>query len=350
MSKDLYTIRELIEKTEEKILSPRAQLSAKTKGRLKEEPPCSVRPAFQHDRDRILHSKAFRRLQYKTQVLLLPKGDHYRTRLTHTLEVTQIARTIARALRLNEDLTEAIALGHDLGHTPFGHAGEETLNKLVKGGFSHYKQSLRVVDVLERNGEGLNLTIEVRDGILKHSKGKGSIISKNPEFQAMTLEGRIVRVADIIAYLNHDLDDAIRAGVITEKKIPKECVKILGERYSQRINTMVTAVINETLKKDDFNIYINEEIYEAMNKLRDFLFANVYENEIVRSEFRKCAKILEALFEYYMTHPEIFEKESGLKTSDSLETRVCDFIAGMTDRYAFYRYEQIFMPKPWEIF
>lgn len=348
---DNLSIREIYEKTEEKLLSPKAQLSSRSKGRLKPEEPCPVRSAFQHDRDRILHSKAFRRLQYKTQVLLLPKGDHYRTRLTHTLEVTQIARTIARALRLNEDLTEAIALGHDLGHTPFGHAGEETLNKLIKGGFSHYKQSLRVVDHLERNGEGLNLTYEVRDGILKHSKGKGPIISKNPEYQALTLEGRIVRIADIIAYLNHDLDDALRAGVITEKMIPKDCVKILGERYSQRIHTMVTDVINETKKHDDMNIYVSDTVYEAMDKLRDFLFKNVYEVEAVRSEFRKCSKILEALFEYYMEHPEIFEKDSGWsRKNDPLETRVCDFISGMTDRYAFYRYEQIFMPKPWEVF
>lgn len=351
MSKGIHTIRELIEEREKQILSPKAQLSSKSRGRLKEEPPCPVRPAYQHDRDRILHSKAFRRLQYKTQVLLLPKGDHYRTRLTHTLEVTQIARTIARALRLNEDLTEAIALGHDLGHTPFGHAGEETLNKLVKGGFSHYKQSLRVVDELERNGEGLNLTYEVRDGILKHSKGKGPIISKNPEFQAETLEGRVVRIADIIAYLNHDLDDALRAGVLKEEKIPKECVKILGSRYSERIHTMVTDVIFETSKHDDLNIYISDRVYEAMNKLRDFLFKNVYEVETVRAEFRKCSKILEALFEYYMEHPDVFEKDSGgARRDDPYEQRVCDFIAGMTDRYAFYRYEQIFMPKPWDVF
>ncbi len=344
------SIRELIEKTEEQVLSPKAQLSSRTRGRLKEESACPVRPAFQHDRDRILHSKAFRRLQYKTQVLLLPKGDHYRTRLTHTLEVTQIARTIARALRLNEDLTEAIALGHDLGHTPFGHAGEETLNRLMKGGFSHYKQSLRVVDVLERNGEGLNLTIEVRDGILKHSKGKGPIISNNPKFQAMTLEGRVVRIADIIAYLNHDLDDALRAGVLKEDKIPKECVKILGERYSERIHTMVTDVIKETQKHDDMNIYVSEPVYEAMDKLRDFLFKNVYEVEAVRAEFRKCSRILEALFNYYLEHPDVFERDSGWKAEEPLEIRVCDFIAGMTDRYAFFRYEQIFMPKPWDVF
>lgn len=351
MNRAPQIIRELIEQTEEKVLSPGAQLSSKTRGRLRPEPPCSVRPAFQHDRDRILHCKAFRRLQYKTQVLLLPRGDHYRTRLTHTLEVTQIARTIARALRLNEDLTEAIALGHDLGHTPFGHAGEETLNKLKKGGFSHYKQSLRVVDELERNGEGLNLTFEVRDGILKHSKGKGSIISKNPDFQAVTLEGRVVRIADIIAYLNHDLDDALRAGVLKESQIPKLCVKMLGSRYSERIHTMVTDVIRETEKNDNVNISISEPIYEAMNKLRDFLFKNVYEVEMVRAEFRKCSRILEALYFYYLEHPDIFEKDSGgIRKQDPFEVRVCDFIAGMTDRYAFFRYEQIFMPKPWDVF
>jgi len=344
-------IRKKIESAEKDTLSDMAQLSSQSRGRLKAEPLCAVRPVFQHDRDRILHSNAFRRLQYKTQVLLLPKGDHYRTRLTHTLEVSQIARTIARALRLNEDLTEAIALGHDLGHTPFGHAGEETLDKLYKDGFRHYQQSLRVVDVLERDGNGLNLTMEVRDGIVKHSKGKGPIITKDPGVTAITLEGRVVRIADIIAYLNHDLDDALRSGVIKERDIPKDCVRALGNRYSKRINTMVTDAILMTAKYHDGNIHVSDQVYESMNRLREFLFKNVYEVDEMKTEFRKCSRILKSLYEYYFQNPDEFEKDSyGFRRRDALERRVCDFIAGMTDRYAFSKYEKIFMPSPWNVY
>jgi len=340
----------MLEEQEQKTLSPRAQLSSRSRGRDNPEEPCPIRPAFQHDRDKILHSKSFRRLKYKTQVLLLPKGDHYRTRLTHTLEVSQIARTIAKSLRLNEDLTEAIALGHDLGHTPFGHAGEATLNELYPEGFKHFLQSLRVVEHLERDGQGLNLTMEVRDGIVKHSKGKEKIISDNPEKVAMTLEGRIVRIADIIAYENHDLDDALRAGVIGEKDIPGDIVKVLGERYSERINTMVTDVIWETMKKDEQNIFVSDRVYEAMEKLRRFLYENIYETNLVHSEFEKCAGILKNLYEYYCENPEVFSKESSnARHQDPLERRVCDFIAGMTDRYAISKWEEIHIPRPWSI-
>lgn len=344
------TIRETIEEQEAKILSPRAQLSSKTRGRQRPEDPCPIRPAFQHDRDKILHSKAFRRLKHKTQVLLLPKGDHYRTRLTHTLEVSQIARTIARALKLNEDLTEAIALGHDLGHTPFGHAGETILDDLYPGGFRHYLQSLRVVELLERDGKGLNLTVEVRDGIVKHSKGKGKIISDNPEKVAVTLEGRIVRLSDIIAYENHDLDDALRAGVLKEKDIPRDIVRVLGETYSRRINTMVTDVIQETMKRDDFNIFIGDRVYESIERLRKFLFDNVYETALVHSEFEKCAKILKDLYQHYCENPGVFEGEGNYpRPQDPIERRACDFISGMTDRYAISRWEEVFMPRPWSV-
>ncbi|MCL4467576.1 MAG: dNTP triphosphohydrolase, partial [Deltaproteobacteria bacterium] len=233
---------------------------------------CDVRPVFQHDRDRVLHSKSFRRLMYKTQVLLLPKGDHYRTRLTHTLEVTQIARTIAKSLMLNESLTEAIALGHDLGHTPFGHAGESVLNKLAPGGFRHYQQSLRVVELLERDGRGLNLSYEVRDGITKHSKGKGPIITTAPDVTAVTLEGRIVRLADIIAYINHDIDDAIRAGVIKDTDLPEKAVKILGTSYSKRIDAMIKGVISATQAVGYETIGITEEVLFSLNAMRDFLY------------------------------------------------------------------------------
>ena len=344
------TIREELEAREEKFLSPFAALSSKTKGRRLVEEECQLRPAFQHDRDRIIHSKSFRRLKHKTQVFLVPTGDHYRTRLTHVLEVSQIARTISKSLRLNEDLTEAIALGHDLGHTPFGHAGEDTLNEIFPGGFNHAEQSLRVVDLLEKDGKGLNLTFEVRDGILKHSKGKGEILCRDPEAMALTLEGQVVRIADIIAYINHDIDDAIRGGVITQNDIPGDCLRRLGESHSNRINTMVNDIVQETLRAGAGKLSVSEEVHSAMWNLRDFLWKYVYENESVHSDFSKAAKILRELYQYLAAHPEYFltliEME---KLYDSLERCVCDFLAGMTDRYAFNLYEELFLPLPWMI-
>ncbi len=342
-------IREELEGIEDKILHPRAVRSARTKGRTKPEPPHPYRMAFQIDRDRIIHSKAFRRLKHKTQVLLHPIGDHYRTRLTHTLEVSQIARTIARALRLNEDLVEAIALGHDLGHTPFGHAGESVLDELCPGGFKHYQQSLRVVETLEKNGEGLNLTYEVKDGILKHSKGKGPIVGPGAELPE-TLEGQVVRISDIIAYVNHDIDDAIRAGVITENMLPQECTKIVGERYSARINSMVTAVIHETIKRDYEAIYISQQILEVIEKFRDFLFKNVYEAEQMEREFIKAKKILKEIYEFYENNVKIFEKDAGNfgVKEGNLKKRICDFIAGMTDEYALQKYYELFIPSRWK--
>ncbi|MDI1470983.1 MAG: deoxyguanosinetriphosphate triphosphohydrolase [Thermodesulfovibrio sp.] len=338
------TIREEYEKIEKSILHERATLSSQSKGRLKKEEEDDIRTAFQRDRDRIIHSKAFRRLKHKTQVFFSPQGDHYRTRLTHVLEVSQIARTIARALRLNEDLTEAIALGHDLGHTPFGHAGEAILREIHPEGFEHYEQSLRVVDFLEKNGEGLNLTFEVRDGIVNHSKGKGSILSDTPK----TLEGQIVRVADIIAYLNHDLDDAIRAGIIKNSDIPLEFIKIFGDRHSKRINTMVRDVIFSTIKADYEKISMSPLIEETLYKLRDFLFEKVYENEVVLKEFRKAKYILESLYSYYIENPSIIFGNL-IPSKEEIHRAVCDFIAGMTDRYALYTFEKIFIPKSWFI-
>lgn len=338
------SIREEYERIEERILHPRATLSSKTKGRLKPEEEDEIRTAFQRDRDRIIHSKAFRRLKHKTQVFFSPQGDHYRTRLTHVLEVAQIGRTIARALRLNEDLTEAIALGHDLGHTPFGHAGEAILRELHPNGFEHYEQSLRVVDVLEKGGKGLNLTFEVRDGILNHSKGKGEILSSTPK----TLEGQIVRVADIIAYLNHDLDDALRAGIIKERDIPADFIKIFGDRHSKRIDTMVRDVIFATLKVDYESIRMSSEIEENVYRLRDFLFERVYENEIVLKEFRKAKYILQSIYNYYVQNPsEIFG--DSIPSEAEIHRAVCDFVAGMTDRYALYTFEKLFMPKSWAV-
>jgi dGTPase len=344
------TIREELEEKEKLILSPFATLSSKTKGRQFFEEECPLRPAFQHDRDRIIHSKSFRRLKHKTQVFLVPAGDHYRTRLTHTLEVSQIARTISKAMRLNEDLTEAISLGHDLGHTPFGHAGEDTLNEIVPGGFNHADQSLRVVDLLERDGKGLNLTFEVRDGILKHSKGKGEILCEDPSEMASTLEGQVVRVADIIAYVNHDIDDAIRGGVISQNDIPEDCMKCLGDTHSKRINTMVSSIISETLRSGGEKLSIREDVLAAIWDLREFLWDRVYENETVHADFHKAAKILKELYQYLMDHQDYFltlnERES---LYDSLKRCVCDFLAGMTDRYAFNLYEKIFLPLPWAI-
>ncbi len=344
------TVREELEEQERSIFSPHATLSSKTKGRQRPEEECPLRPAFQHDRDRIIHSKSFRRLKHKTQVFLAPTGDHYRTRLTHTLEVSQIARTISKSLHLNEDLTEAISLAHDLGHTPFGHAGEDTLNGVLPGGFNHSEQSLRVVDLLEKDGQGLNLTFEVREGISKHSKGRGEILSQDPEDTASTLEGQVVRVADIIAYINHDIDDAIRGEIISRGDIPRSCLDCLGETHSKRINTMVNDIILETRKTDKGRLSITEEVLISILKLRDFLWDRVYENETVHKDFHKASKILKELYEYFMAHPDSFlstiEKEA---LYDSLERCVCDFLAGMTDRYAFHLYEGLFLPLPWMI-
>jgi len=341
------TIREQIEKLEEETLSPFATKANQSRGRKRPEQECDVRTCFQRDRDRIIHSKAFRRLKHKTQVFLSPGGDHYRTRLTHTLEVAQIARSIARALRLNEDLTEAIALGHDLGHTPFGHAGEAVLNALHPEGFRHYEQSLRVVEFLEKDGQGLNLTLEVLDGIKKHSKGKGPILAPNEEDRPLTLEGQIVRVADIIAYINHDLDDALRAGIIKEKDIPKGCLKILGDRHAHRIDTMVKSLIYRTLEAQDGQLHMDEDVLEAMEELRNFLFKHVYEAEVVYREFYKAKKILRELYEHFLTEEGSWDKEGIYPPGTSRHRMVCDFIAGMTDRYALSLYEKIFLPRPW---
>lgn len=350
------TIREQTEEIEKKILHPKACLSSQSKGRLKPEKEGEIRTCFQRDRDRIIHSKSFRRLKHKTQVFLAPKGDHYRTRLTHVLEVSQIARTIARALRLNEDLTEAIALGHDLGHTPFGHAGEAILREIHPGGFDHYKQSIRVVDFLEKGGTGLNLTYEVRNGIVKHSKGKGFIIPETKADRADTLEGQVVRVSDIIAYLNHDLDDALRAGVIKKSYIPKEIMRVLGDTHSKRIDTMVKDFIYCSLATNLEDIHMSDDISSATYMLRDFLFERVYESNKLIKEFKKAKKILRDLYAYYLEHvEEVFgdiPKEEKIHKSgiESYRHRmVCDFIAGMTDRFALMTYERLFLPQQWTV-
>jgi dGTPase len=344
------SIRTMLEEREKRFLSPFAQLSSQSRGRVRPEEECSIRPAFQHDRDRIIHSKSFRRLKHKTQVFLTPTGDHYRTRLTHTLEVSQIARTLAKALCLNEDLTEAIALGHDLGHTPFGHAGEEILNEICPGGFHHAAQSLRVVDFLEKDGQGLNLTCEVRDGILKHSKGKGEVIPEDPAHLSKTLEGRLVRMADIIAYINHDLDDAMRAGLISPGDIPRDCLQCLGASHGQRIDTMVRDIIEQAQRAEPLRIELSASRLEATVKLRDFLYERVYNLPQVHADFVKSAKIIRELYAYFLEKKEEFRREAGEAfTHEPGERGIYDFIAGMTDRYAFKLYEKIFLPQPWLI-
>lgn len=341
----MTTIREMLENIERDTMVARAARSAETRGRDREEPEDDLRPSYQRDRDRIIHCKAFRRLKHKTQVFLAPEGDHYRTRLTHVLEVTQIARTIAKSLRLNEVLTEAIGLGHDLGHSAFGHAGEAALNKLVKGGFDHYRQSVRVVEVLENDGRGLNLTIEVRDGILKHSKGeKGELLRRRPKARALTLEGDIVRISDIIAYVNHDIDDGIRAGVLTENDIPKEIRKTLGNKAGQRIDRMVRDVIEATLACQYESISMSAEVLEALEELRTYMFQNMYLTPAVRDEFVKAQRTLTALFEHVVAHPETFLHTGN---GEPVERLAIDFIAGMTDRYAINLYERLFVPKAW---
>ena len=338
-------IREKLEEREKKTLSPKACLSSSSKGRERSEEPHPLRTSFQRDRDRIIHCKSFRRLKHKTQVFLAPFGDHYRTRLTHTLEVSQIARTITKALELNEDLTEAIALGHDLGHTPFGHAGEETLAELLPGGFSHYEQSLRVVEKLEYEGKGLNLTHEVRDGIFKHSKGRGEILDDDRKTMPETLEGQVVRVSDVIAYVNHDIDDAIRAEVIKDNDIPVHLVKTLGKWHASRIDRMVEDVVDASLKSGLEKIAMSEKIKEAVVQLRDFLFERVYFNSESRDELEKTEKIITDIYEYLLKNPEDFVKP--YPEEDPLEKRVGDFVAGMTDRYALSLYEKIFFPRSW---
>ena len=343
----MSTIREALERRELETLAPEAAKSAESRGRLRPETEDDVRPAFQHDRDRIIHSKAFRRLKHKTQVFFAPEGDHYRTRLTHTLEVSQIARTIAKVLRLHEELTESIALGHDLGHTPFGHAGERVLDSLVPGGFRHYEQSLRIVDVLENDGRGLNLTWEVRDGIGRHSKGKrGSPVGVDPTNRAATLEGQIMRVADLIAYVNHDIDDAVRAGVLNVAALPADAVGVLGTSSSARIATMVKDVVTETQAGGTTEIRMSDPVLEATLAMRAFLFDAVYENEIATAEFKKATGILGGLWEKVRDRPGEF-LDARVIEIEGLDAAARDFLAGMTDRFAVNLFEQLFIPKPW---
>ena len=327
-------IRLAAEARERATLSPRAALACESRGRLRPEPDCPVRTVYQRDRDRIIHSSAFRRLKHKTQVFLSPEGDYYRTRLTHTLEVAQIARTIAGALLLNGDLTEAIALGHDLGHTPFGHAGERALDAVSSSGFHHYSQSLRVVDKLEKEGQGLNLTFEVRDGIERHTSGA----------PAATLEGRVVRLADRIAYINHDIDDAATAGVMREEEIPAQIRAVLGESKSARINTLVL----DCIQSSGADICLSAEVQDAFDALHTFMFEKVYTNPVCKSEEIKAAALIQKLFDYYTEVPERLPplyREIAL--CDGLEAAACDFIAGMTDRYAVRVFNDIFVPKAW---
>jgi len=343
----LSSIREALEQREREMLAPQAAKSADSRGRLTPEPEDDVRPAFQHDRDRIIHSKAFRRLKHKTQVFFAPAGDHYRTRLTHTLEVSQIARTIAKVLRLHEELTESIALGHDVGHTPFGHAGERVIDQLMPGGFRHYEQSLRIMDVLENDGRGLNLTWEVRDGIGRHSKGKkGSPVGLDPAQRSATLEGQIMRVADLIAYVNHDIDDAVRAGVLNEPDLPHEPVRVLGPTSSARIARMVKDVVTETQESGLAEIRMSEEVLGATLAMRAFLFDAVYENDSATSEFKKATGILGGLWEKVRERPGEFLDPRVIDT-EGLDVAARDFLAGMTDRFAVSLFERLFIPKPW---
>jgi len=345
----MSSLREQLEARELETLAPQAARSRESRGRLRPEREDDVRPAFQRDRDRIIHCKAFRRLKHKTQVFLAPTGDHYRTRLTHTLEVSQIARTIAKVLRLQEELTEAIALGHDLGHTPFGHAGERVIDRLMPGGFSHYEQSLRIVDRLENDGQGLNLTWEVRDGIAKHSKGKsGAPVGMDQTVRASTLEGQIMRVADLIAYVNHDIDDATRAGLLHASDLPSEPVAILGSSASIRIGTLVKDVVTETLAGGLSEIRMSDRVLRAVLDLRSYLFDAVYENTIATAEFRKATDILSGLWEKVRERPSEFLDRRTID-AEGLDIATCDFIAGMTDRYAIRLFEQLFIPKPWAI-
>ncbi len=335
------TIREELERREHQFLSEKAQFADETKGRPRAETPTEndMRTCYQRDSDRILHSKSFRRLMHKTQVFLQPEGDHYRTRMTHTLEVARIARTITRALRLNEDLAEAIAFGHDLGHTPFGHAGEVALSEVTGRPFRHNEQSLRVVDILEKDGQGLNLTYEVRMGILGHSRH-----SRLPE----TLEGQIVRKSDQIAYINHDIDDAMRAGILTDSDIPREIADVLGATHRDRINSLVTNMVMHTLQTGELGM--DPEVDTTMEALRDFMFERVYKNPVAKGEEVKARHILQELYTYYIKHPEALPADFQPQLSfDGMERTVCDYIAGMTDKYAMYKYDELFIPLAWQV-
>jgi len=333
------TIREHLEQLEKENLSPYATQSADSQGRLKPEEPCDIRPVFQRDRDRIIHCKAFRRLKDKTQVFLTPEGDHYRTRLTHTLEVSQTARTIAKALRMNEELVEAIALGHDLGHTPFGHAGERALNRICPLGFAHDEQSVRTIDYLEKKGKGLNLTMEVRDGILNHQT-KG-----NPH----TLEGKIVRLSDKIAYIHHDMDDAVRGGILKESDVPKEIVQILGSNTGERLNHFIHDIVTTSMGKAD--IMMSEPVAKAMNMIRAFMFERVYENPEAKSEEGKAEMLMETLYTYYMKNVDDLPTEflNFISEGHPKERVVCDYVGAMSDRFAIAKYEEIYIPKTWHI-
>ena len=332
------TVREVIEQRERETLAPYAALASESRGRGREEPEREDRTCFQRDADRILHSRSFRRLMHKTQVFLQPEGDHYRTRMTHTLEVARIGRTIARALNLNEDLTEAAAMGHDLGHTPFGHAGELALTEVMGTAFHHNEQSLRVVDKLEKAGQGLNLTYEVRRGILCHS---------GPDM-AETLEGQIVRLSDRIAYINHDIDDAVRAGILKNEDIPRSIAAVLGETHSQRINTLVSDLVGTSMGKPI--IAMTPSVEAAMLELREFMFERVYRNPVAKGEEVKARRIIQELYKYYMDHPdklpEDFQPQLDL---EGMPRIVCDYVAGMTDKYAVYKFEEIFVPTGWAI-
>lgn len=331
------TVREQIEQRERMVLSPYAMLSENSRGRSRAEEPDDLRPIFQRDRDRILHCKSFRRMKHKTQVFLAPAGDHYRTRLTHTLEVARIARTVSRALRLNEDLTEAIALGHDIGHTPFGHAGERALNEIYPGGFKHYEQSLRVVDILERDGRGLNLCEETRMGILNHTYGA-------PDD---TREATVVRLADRIAYVNHDLDDALRAGILHEEDIPAAIREKCGERNSQRINSIVTDLITNSM---DGKIKLSPEMQDVFDVFHNFMFSDVYRNPVAKGEENKVKGILECIYEHYVCAPEEMPEECRMVAeAEGVERAACDYVAGMTDYYALECFSNFFIPSAWHV-
>ena len=333
------TIREHLEQLERENLSPYASHSVDSKGRLKPEEQCDIRPVFQRDRDRIIHCKAFRRLKDKTQVFLTPEGDHYRTRLTHTLEVSQTARTIAKALRMNEELAEAIALGHDLGHTPFGHAGERALNRVCPLGFAHDEQSVRTVDYLEKKGKGLNLTMEVRDGILNHQT-KG-----NPH----TLEGKIVRLSDKIAYIHHDMDDAVRGGILNESDVPKDIVDVIGSNTGDRLSHFIHDIVTTSMGKND--IMMSDSVAEAMAKIRAFMFERVYENPEAKSEEGKAEMLMETLYTYYMKNVDDLPAEflNFISEGHPKERVVCDYVGAMSDRFAIAKYEEIYIPKTWHI-